>query len=136
MEWLTPFRASCNAADGLQMRFSGSILLLAGTLSAVDLAIAGSSTVYPAIAEAAKEYSEAKINVGQGGSTDGIKKVGDGAIVIAMSSRDLKDEEKELGLVATPVGNDGITLVVNKGNAVNDLTSEQVVQAFTGTVAT
>ena len=92
--------------------------------------------MYPAIAEAAKEYSEAKINVGQGGSTDGIKKVGDGAIVIAMSSRDLKDEEKELGLVATPVGNDGITLVVNKGNAVNDLTSEQVVQAFTGTVAT
>ena len=27
MEWLAPFRASCNAADGSQMRFSGSELL-------------------------------------------------------------------------------------------------------------
>lgn len=111
------------------------ILILAGTLSAADLSIAGSSTVYPAISEAAKDYSAAKIHVGQGGSTDGIKKVGDGAIAIAMSSRDLKDEEKKLGLVATPIGKDGITLVVNKGNAVNGLTSEQVIQAFTGTAA-
>lgn len=113
-----------------------SILLVVGTLSAADLAIAGSSTVYPAIAEAAKEYSAAKINVGQGGSTDGIKKVGDGAIAIAMSSRDLKDAEKILGLVATPIGKDGITLVVNKSNAVNELNSEQIIQAFTGTAAT
>ena len=111
-----------------------SILIVAGSLSAAELSIAGSSTVYPAIFEAAKGYSAAKINVGQGGSTDGIKKVSDGAIVIAMSSRDLKDEEKSRGLVATPIGKDGIALVVNKGNAVSDLTSEQVIQAFTGTV--
>ncbi len=105
------------------------------SLTAAELTIAGSSTVYPVVNEAAKTYAAAKITVGQGGSSDGIKKVANGTITIAMSSRALKEAEVAQGLVATDIGKDGIALICNKGNAVVGLTTEQARGAFTGTIA-
>ena len=101
-------------------------------LSAADLTIAGSSTVFPVVAEAAKDYAGAKITVGQGGSSDGIKKLAEGSIAIAMSSRALKEPEAAKGLVTTAIGTDGIALVVNSANPVANLTDDQVREAFSG----
>ena len=49
-----------------------------------------------------------------------------------MASRELKDEEKELGLTATVIAQDGIAVVVNTSNEIEDLTSDQVKAIFTG----
>ena len=48
------------------------------------------------------------------------------------ASRELKDEEKELGLTATVIAKDGIAVVVNNTNETEDLTSDQVKAVFTG----
>ena len=49
-----------------------------------------------------------------------------------MASRELKDEEKELGLTATVIAQDGIAVVVNTSNETEDLTSDQIKAIFTG----
>lgn len=52
-----------------------------------------------------------------------------------MASRDLKDSEKEQGATATVISTDGIAVIVNNGNKVDDLTTDQVKQIFTGEVS-
>ena len=51
-----------------------------------------------------------------------------------MSSRALKAEELEKGLTETTIAMDGIAVIVNNANTVEDLTSEQIRQIFTGEV--
>ena len=47
-----------------------------------------------------------------------------------MASRELKDEETEMNLTATVIAKDGIAVVVNNENEVEDLTSDQVKAIF------
>ena len=49
-----------------------------------------------------------------------------------MASRDLKDDEATQGVTSTVIAQDGIAVVVNNENTVEDLTSEQVKSIFTG----
>ena len=49
-----------------------------------------------------------------------------------MASRELKDSEVEKGATATVIATDGIAVVVNLENPVDDLTAEQVRAIFTG----
>ena len=111
-----------------------ALLIAVASSFAAELSITGSSTVYPVVAEIAKDYSAAKVTVGQGGSSDGIKKVTAGTITIAMSSRALTDKEIADGLVPTIIGTDGIVFVVNKTNPVTSLTAEQAAKILTGTI--
>ena len=106
---------------------------LAPTVLGAELSVAGSSTIYPIIAEAATVYDGAKLAVSQGGSGEGIKKAADGSVAIGMASRDLKDSEKALGLGVQHIGSDGIALVVNKANATAGVTKAQAGAIFTGT---
>jgi hyaluronate lyase len=53
---------------------------------------------------------------------------------IGMSSRALKAEELAQGLTETTIAMDGIAVIVNNNNAVEELTSEQIRQIFTGEV--
>ena len=108
--------------------------LIAQSAAAADLAVAGSSTLYPVIAEAATVYDGAKLVVSQGGSGDGIKKAADGTVAIGMASRDLKESEKSLGLAVQRIGTDGIALVVNKANAAKGVTKAQAGSVFAGAV--
>ena len=108
--------------------------VLPASLLAADLAVAGSSTIYPVIAEAATVYDGAKLVVTQGGSGEGIKKAADGSVALGMASRDLKDAEKALGLGVQRIGSDGIALVVNGQNAAAGLTKVQAAAIFVGTV--
>lgn len=68
------------------------------------------------------------------GSGTGIEAVSSGTCDIGLSSRALKEEEIEKGLVATTVALDGIAVIVNENCPVEDLTLEQIVAIFTGQV--
>ena len=49
-----------------------------------------------------------------------------------MASRELKDEETTESLTATEIARDGIAVVVNNDNDIDELTSDQVKAIFTG----
>ena len=53
---------------------------------------------------------------------------------IGMASRDLKDSETSAGLTSTVIAKDGIVVIVNKNNTVDDMTKEQVNDVFRGTI--
>ena len=67
-------------------------------------------------------------------STTGITSAIDGKCDIGMASRDLKDEET--GVTATKIALDGIAVIVNKDNDVDELTSDQVKAVYTGETTT
>ena len=51
-----------------------------------------------------------------------------------MASRELKDSELEQGITGTVIALDGIAVVVNNENPVNELTTEQIRQIYTGEI--
>ena len=68
------------------------------------------------------------------GSGSGIKAVSEGRCDIGLSSRELKAEEVESGLTGTVLAYDGIAIIVNPENAVEDLTSETLAKIYTGEI--
>lgn len=68
------------------------------------------------------------------GSGTGIKAIQEGRCDIGLSSRALKAEEKEQGLVGTVLAYDGIAVIVNPENTVEDLTVEQIAAIYKGEV--
>ena len=58
----------------------------------------------------------------------------EGLCDIGMASRDLKDSELESGVTGTQICIDGIAVIVNNENSLEELTSEQVLQIFTGEI--
>ena len=68
------------------------------------------------------------------GSGSGITAAAEGTCDIGLSSRYLKDEENELGLQETVLAIDGIAVVVNPANGVDDLTMQQIADIYTGTI--
>ena len=98
--------------------------------------VAGSSSISP-VMEKLKEAYEAvnknvTVEVQQSDSTTGVTSAAEGISDIGMASRELKDEETEMNLTATVIAKDGIAVVVNNENEVEDLTSDQVKAIFTG----
>lgn len=68
------------------------------------------------------------------GSGSGISAVANETCDIGLSSRYLKDEEKEEGLEETVLAFDGIAVIVNTANTVSDLTLEQISDIYTGKI--
>lgn len=97
--------------------------------------VAGSSSVTPVMEKLKEAYEavnkDAEIEVNQSDSTTGMTSAMSGICDIGMASRELKEEELA-ELTATVIANDGIAVIVNKNNTVDDLTSEQVKAIFTG----
>lgn len=98
--------------------------------------VAGSSSVSP-VMEKLKEAYEAlhegvTVEVQQSDSTTGVNSVVDGVCDIGMASRELKDEETEKGVTGQVIAMDGIAVIVNNTNEIDDLTSDQVKAVFTG----
>lgn len=97
------------------------------------LVLTGSSTVAPLVAEMAKRYeslhSGVRIDVQTGGSSRGIADARQGVADIGMVSRSLKTNEKELQ--AFTIAKDGISLILNKDNPVQNLTDKQIVDIYT-----
>ena len=68
------------------------------------------------------------------GSGSGITAVSEGRCDIGLSSRALTDEEKESGLTETILALDGIAIIVNPENPVNDLSLEDIAKVYTGEI--
>ncbi len=68
------------------------------------------------------------------GSSAGIEAVAAGRCDIGLSSRALKAEEEEQGLIGTVLAYDGIAVIVNPANTVADLTVEEIAAVYTGEI--
>ena len=68
------------------------------------------------------------------GSGAGITGAAEGTLDIGLSSRALKDDEAAGGLTATTFALDGIAIIVNSENTVEDLTLEQIKGLATGEI--
>ena len=101
------------------------------------ISISGSTSVGPLAEKLAFKYEEnndVNIEINQIGSSAGITNAINGVSEIGMSSRDLKPEEKDSGLNEVVIAYDGIVVVVHPSNQVDNLTTEQVKQIFTGEI--
>lgn len=67
------------------------------------------------------------------GSGAGIEAVTNGAADIGNASRNLKDEEKSKGIVENIVAIDGIAVVTDPSNKVENLTKDQLIAIYNGT---
>ena len=98
--------------------------------------LAGSTSVSPLMDELAAAYKELNpdvvIEIQQSGSGAGIQSALEGVCDIGMSSRELKDSEKEAGLTPTVMALDGIAVIVNKDNRIGTLSSEQIQSIYIG----
>lgn len=97
----------------------------------------GSTSMEKVIGYLSEAYSEenpnVKVTYNPTGSGAGIQAVSEGRCDIGLSSRDLKDDEAET-LEAKVVAIDGIAMVVNPENAVEDLTIDQIAKLYKGEI--
>lgn len=102
------------------------------------ITISGSTSVAPVMEKLAEEYKklnpDVTIDIQQPGSGAGIQAATEGSVEIGMSSRELKDEEKEK-LTEKQIALDGIAVIVNNNNNITSLTSEQIKGIYTGAIA-
>jgi phosphate transport system substrate-binding protein len=86
-----------------------------------------------AVAESFMEkYPNVTVTAEFTGSSAGIESVLAGSVDIGNSSRNLKDDEKSTGAVENIVAIDGIAVVADPANKVEDLTKDQLVSIYTG----
>lgn len=97
----------------------------------------GSTSMEKVIGYLSEAYMEdnknVKVTYNPTGSGSGIQAVSEGRCDIGLSSRDLKDEEKQT-LEGTVVAIDGIAIIVNPQNSVENLTVDRIAKIYTGEV--
>lgn len=99
--------------------------------------VGGSSSVSPVMEKLAEAYkavnTNAKVEIQTTDSSSGMKAAIDGTVDIGMASRELKDEEKA-ELTPTVIAMDGIAVIVNNANPIEDISSEQIKQIYVGEI--
>lgn len=100
--------------------------------------VAGSSSVSPVMEKLKEAYSainpDADIEIQTSDSTTGVESAISGICDIGMASRELKDTETSEGVKSTAIALDGIAVVVNKANSIEDLSSDAVKGIYTGEI--
>ena len=100
--------------------------------------VAGSSSVSPVMEKLKEAYlavnKNADIEIQTSDSTTGITSAIDGTCDIGMASRDLKEEET--GVTPTKIAMDGIAVIVNTENTMDDISSDAVKNIYLGDTAT
>ncbi len=102
-----------------------------------DIKISGGTAHIPVMQEAAKQImshnQDIRISIAGGGSGVGIKQVGEGLVDIGNSGRKPKDEEiSKYGLKMFKWAIDGVGVAVNPKNQVKSLTTQQLIDIFSG----
>jgi len=92
------------------------------------------SQVIGALGEAFEMGTDIVVSYNPTGSGSGISAVSEGRCDIGLSSRNLKDEEKKNGLTATVLAYDGIAVIVNPENPVDDLDLETIAKIYKGEI--
>lgn len=97
--------------------------------------VVGSTSVTPVLEKLAEAYQEINpgvtINITSNGSSAGLESAAQGVADLGMSSRELKDEEKE-NLDFDAIALDGIAVIVHKDSSLEDITLENVRKIFLG----
>ena len=100
----------------------------------------GSSSVTPVMEKLAESYQKANTNVTvdvqQSDSSTGIKDAINGTSDIGMASRDISDDELSQGIKSVTIAQDAIAVIVNKDNAVEDITMDEIKAIYTGSKTT
>ncbi len=108
-----------------------------GSKPAGKLVIAGSSSVSPVMEKLIEAYktinATASIELQTSDSTAGMTAAMNGTCDIGMASRELKESELS-GLKPTAIALDGIAVIVNKDNPVNNLASARIKEIFIGEI--
>ena len=102
------------------------------------LSLSGSTSmekVCEALAETfMEEYPDVTVTVEYTGSGAGIESVTNKMVDIGNSSRALKDTEKEKGVVENVIAIDGIAVITNNSNEVENLSKEDLIKIYTGEI--
>lgn len=102
--------------------------------------VSGSSSVTPVMEKLAEAYQKANTNVTvdvqQSDSSTGIKDAINGTSDIGMASRDISDDELSQGIKSVIIAQDAIAVIVNKDNAVEDITMDEIKTIYTGSKTT
>lgn len=102
--------------------------------------VSGSSSVTPDMEKLAEAYQKANTNVTvdvqQSDSSTGIKDAINGTSDIGMASRDISDDELSQGIKSVIIAQDAIAVIVNKDNAVEDITMDEIKTIYTGSKTT
>jgi len=97
--------------------------------------VGGSTSVEPLMQRMREAYIELnpgmEIEISGGGSGTGIQEATDGILDIGMSSRELRENEKE-ALTDIAIALDGVAVIVNAANPVTGLSLEEVREIFVG----
>lgn len=131
------------SAEGQEIVSGGYIpinenaLPYSGSKPSGKVVAAGSSSVTPIMEKLKEAYAElnpdAYIEVQMSDSTSGMTAAMEETCDIGMASRDLSDKEAA-ALKAEPIAMDGIAVIVNRDNPVQELSSEDVKGIYTGTI--
>lgn len=99
-----------------------------------NIQVGGSTSVAPMVEKMAEKFTEltgVTVDIQATGSSAGMTGAIDGVLDIGMASRELSDEEKAK-LTPIVIAQDGIAVIVNNENPMEDLTLEQVQKIYLG----
>lgn len=110
----------------------------AGNKPAGKVVVAGSSSVTPLMEKLKEAYTavnpDADIQIQTNDSSTGMSMTMEGTCDIGMASRELKEAELSEGLVPTVIATDGIAVIINHENPLEDITSEQIKNIYVGEI--
>ena len=102
------------------------------------ISLNGSTSVGPIMEKLCEAYKalnpDVSIDIQQTGSGAGITSATEGTCDIGMSSRELKQEELDAGLTEMKIADDGIAVIVNLENPIENITSDEVMKIYTGEI--
>ena len=109
-----------------------------GTGATEKITVAGSSSVSPVMEKLIEAYKglypDADIELNTSDSTTGVTNTIEGVCDIGMASRELKEDELSQGVTGTVIATDGIAVIVNLENPIENLTTEQVQGIYMGEI--
>lgn len=118
-----------------------AVLVACGKTSGTDkktVSTDGSTSMEKMIGSLGEAYEQkdnaVKVTYNPTGSSSGITSVLEGRSDIGLSSRTLNEEEKKSGLIEKTVAYDGIAIIVNRENGIENLSKEQISDIFTGKI--
>lgn len=118
------------------LTLSMSLMSACGRAAGSDTIVAGSTSVQPYAEILAEEYMVlnpgSEIDIQGGGSSAGITAAQSQSADIGMSSRSLKEKEK--GLWSVEIAKDGLALIVNAKNPIQNISLEQVRDIYTAKI--
>ena len=133
---LTACGGSASSTAASSAAASTAASTASGSLSG-NVATGGSTSMKNVIAALTEGFAEVEpgvtVSYDPTGSGAGITGATDKTLDIGLSSRALKDDEKN-DVDGTVIALDGIAIIVNKASKVEDLTVDQLKQMFTGEI--